>query len=179
VLLVDCDLRHPSIHTALGLEREPGLTNLLAEGAPVEVLVHSPCLGSSGTALKNLHVLCAGAKAPTPAELLGGEAMTRFMETAQEHYDMVIYDSCPVSFVADAAVLASNSDGVLMVLRASQTRRHAVERAQKQLEALRAKLIGVVLNDVPARVLGSYQYGYYYGYHYYYDAAESGADPAA
>ncbi len=169
VLLVDADLRRPTLHKAFELDRGPGLTNMLVEGKRLEDLVQSPPDGGNGK-LENLHILCAGSKAPNPAELLGGEAMDRFVRETREQYDMVIYDACPAMFVADAAGLASGCDGVLIVLKAAKSRRDAAERARRQLEALNGKIIGVVLNDVRPRILryyGSYGY-YYYDYQRYY-----------
>lgn len=173
VLLVDADLRRPALHRVFGLEREPGLTNMLAEGGPLEGLVRTPPEGGNGE-LENLHILSAGRKTPNPAELLGGEAMARFVREAREKYDLVIFDSAPAMFVADAAGLTSGSDGVIMIVKAAKTRRGAVDRARKQLEAVKGKVIGAVLNDVRPGTLrgyGYYRYGYgyyYYDYHRYY-----------
>ncbi len=174
VLLVDADLRRPGIHNAFGLERAPGLTSLLVEGTPLEELVQAPPEGSNGE-LENLHILTAGPKTPNPAELLGGEAMARFVREAREKYDMVIFDAAPAMFVADAAALTSGSDGVIMILKTAKTRRGSAARARKQLEAVKGKIIGAVLNAVRPRTLrgyGYYRYGYgyyYYDYHRYYE----------
>ncbi len=172
VLLVDADLRRPSIHAGFGLERGPGLTNMLVEGRPLDELVKHPPQASNGQ-FENLHILTAGSKTPNPADLLGGEAMARFVREARETYDMVIFDTAPAMFVADAAPLTSGCDGVIMVVRAARTKRGAADRARRQLEAVKGKIIGAVLNGVRPRVLRGYgysQYGYgtyYYDYHRY------------
>lgn len=168
VLLVDADLRRPMIHKALGVERSPGLTNMLVEGLPFEDLVQTAAAGEAE--LSNFHVMPAGSKAPNPAELLGSSAMAQFMEKAREEYDMVVYDSCPAMFVADNAALASGCDGVVVILEAAQTRRATAQRAVKQIENIDGNIIGVVLNKVQPRTMsyyGAYS-GYYYGYEYAY-----------
>ncbi len=169
VLLVDADLRRPRLHEAYGLDREPGLTNLLVEGTALESLVHEPVMGDEEHR-GNLHVLCAGAKTPNPAELLGGEAMARFMKEARHKYDMVILDSCPVMLVADAPLLASGCDGCVLVLKAARTRFDPVERAGKQLVAVNGKVIGAVLNGVRPKTMRTYRYGY----SYYYESGDYG-----
>jgi len=167
VLLVDADLRRPQLQKAFNLKRNPGLTNMLVEGRPLSELVQSPRNGDNGS-LENLHVLCAGSKTPNPAELLGGEAMAKFVREAREQYDMVIYDMCPAMFVADAAPLSSGADGVVMILKAGKTRRGAVGRARRQLEAVDGKIIGAVLTNVRPKAFGGYgYYGYGYGYYDY------------
>jgi polysaccharide biosynthesis transport protein len=170
VLLVDADLRRPSVHTAFGLKREEGLSNVLVEGKAIEGLVQCPH-GADQKKMTNLHVLTAGARTPNPAELLGGESMARFIADVRRQYDVVIYDMPPIIFVADNAPLARAVDGVALVLRAGRTRREAGARARKQIEALHGKLVGIVLNVIQPKALRGhyYYYGYYYyGYHKYY-----------
>ena len=177
VLLVDADLRRPRVHRANDLERVDGLTNVLVEDLSLEQVVQSP--GNGQAVLENLHVLTAGSKTPNPAELLGGEAMARFMVRAREEYDMVIYDSCPAMFLADNAALASACDGVALVVHAGQTKKSAAHRARKQLEVVDGTILGVVLNKVKAREMGSYgSYGgyYYYSTDYYYEEYEDEED---
>jgi len=167
VLLVDADFRRPTIHTAFGVEREPGLTNMLLHGMSLEELVQTPREGGDGS-LENLHILCAGHRAPNPGELLGGKAMAAFVREARQKYDMVIYDSSPAMFVADAASLSSGCDGLVMVLKWAKTRRDAVDRARKQLEALKGKIVGAVLNGVRPKAFRYYGYRGYGYYHYDY-----------
>ncbi|KPK65281.1 MAG: hypothetical protein AMK73_03465 [Planctomycetes bacterium SM23_32] len=169
VLLVDADLRRPALHRAFELERSPGLTNLLVEGRALQEIVQQPSDGQL-EGLQNLYVLSAGAKTPNPAELLGSSAMARLVRQSREQYDVVIFDSCPAMFVADAAPIASGCDGVVIVLKASKSRCKAADRARRQLAAVNGRIIGAVLNDVRPKTLrryGSYGY-YYYDYHRYY-----------
>ncbi|MFW6157925.1 MAG: GumC family protein [Planctomycetota bacterium] len=167
VLLVDADLRRPMIDDAFGLEKEPGLTNLLVEGEKLEDLVKTVPDADNEEVRENLHVLCAGRKTPNPAELLGGEAMAAFMKDAAERYDAVIYDSCPVPFLADNAPLSVNSSGTILVLRSGATRRDAARRARKQLQTVKGNLIGAVVNEVRPKTLKGYRYRYQYYYHYH------------
>jgi capsular exopolysaccharide synthesis family protein len=144
---------------------------MLVEGLSLQDVVQSPGNGQ-GPVLPNLHVVTAGSKAPNPAELLGGDAMARFMEQARREYDMVIYDSCPAMFLADNAALASACDGVALVLHAGQTKTSVAQRAHKQLQTVDGNVLGVVLNKVKAREMKSYgSYGgyYYYSQDYYYE----------
>ena len=161
VLLVDADLRRPTIHTAFGMDKEPGLTNILVEGKPLEELVRTPPEDENGR-LDNLHILCAGSTSPNPAELLGGEAMAKFMRDTREKYDAVIYDSCPVLFVADNAPLCTRSDGTILVFRSGKTHRAVAGRARRQIEQVKGKFIGAVVNEVRPKTLKGYRYGYYY-----------------
>ena len=163
VLLVDADLRRPMIHHAFGIEREPGLSNLLAEGVALERIVR-PMPETETGALPNLHIVPAGAQVPNPTELMGGEAMAEFMRRVREDYDVIIYDSCPILLVSDAAMIAAGADGAILVTKVGRSRRDAVRRARRQLEAVGARVIGAVLNGVGPRALRGHRYGYYYGY---------------
>ena len=168
VLLVDADLRRPRVHEAFGLRGEPGLTNVLVEGKPWREFVQ-PLSGSDNGDGK-LHILSAGASSPNPAELLGSRSMKQFMRDAREEYDVVIYDSCPVSFVADNAPLCAAADGTIMVLKAGTTRCDAIKRAKRQLQAVNGKIIGAVLNQVSAKILKGDRYSGYYPYYEQYYA---------
>ncbi len=168
VLLVDADLRRPRVHEAFGLRGEPGLANVLVEGKPWREFVQ-PISGSDNGDGK-LHILSAGASSPNPAELLGSRSMKQFMRDAREEYDVVIYDSCPVSFVADNAPLCAAADGTIMVLKAGTTRCDAVKRANRQLQAVNGKIIGAVLSQVSPKILKGDRYSGYYPYYEQYYA---------
>jgi len=139
VLLVDCDLRRPGLHEVFGLPVVPGLSNaLLGESGELPV---------STTTVAGLSVLTAGDRPPNPAELVASARLTRLLARVREEYDYVIIDSPPAGLVADAAVLASAADGVIMVVSAGRTKRDAARRAKEQLERVGARLLGVVLNN--------------------------------
>jgi len=158
-LLVDADLRRGALHTLFGLQREPGLTNLLLTGAtganghgPVQQVVVGPDAV--------LDFIATGTVPPNPAELLGSQRMQALAAQWRETYDTVIIDAPPLNRVTDAAVLASLADGVIMVARAGVTDRGALSFAVEQLRSVHAPLLGVVLNDVDAsrdRYYGAYR----------------------
>lgn len=158
VLLVDSDLRRPSLHRALDLLREPGLTNLLVGDASVREAIRP-------NVLPNLDVLPSGPFPPNPSELLNSKAMVRLLEELQGRYSQVIVDSPPVLAVTDAAVLATHTDGAVLVLRSGETEQRAAERSVDQLRRLGVRLFGAVLNEVSTTTTEeSYYLQYYYAY---------------
>ncbi len=155
VLVVDCDLRKPTLHRMLAVPNHRGLTNVLVQRAPVEeLLLDGPVPG--------LKVLTSGPVPPNPAELLATPEMSYLLAQLRENYDAVLVDTPPLLAVADAAVLAPLVDGVILVVSAWSARVDMVQEALEQLEKARARILGVVLNRtrVPAR---DYYY-YYYRY---------------
>jgi len=177
VLLVDADLRRSKIHQAFGLDKSPGLTNVLIGEKNLEDIVVSP-EDSEGNVLENLHILCAGSKSPNPAELIGGESMEKFMAEVRHNYDMVIYDTGASLMIADTTILAGRSDGAIMLIQAGQCRIRLLEKVKQQLNMVNCPIVGTVLNKVHRRTMrASYGYGGYYGYGYgygygYYDEEE-------
>lgn len=156
VLVVDCDLRKPTLHRMLAVPNHRGLTNVLVQRVPLEeLLLDGPVPG--------LKVLTSGPVPPNPAELLGSSEMSDLLGLLRENYDTVLIDTPPLLAVADAAVLAPLVDGVILVVSAWNARVDMVQEALEQLEKARARVLGVVLNRtrIPAR-------DYYYYYYYYY-----------
>ncbi|MBN1813497.1 MAG: CpsD/CapB family tyrosine-protein kinase, partial [Anaerolineae bacterium] len=156
VVVLDADLRRPRIHKIFGLHPRGGLTGSLLEGNMDGRLQPSQVEG--------LAVLPAGELPPNPSELLGSKRLRELLDELAEDADVVVIDSPPVLPVTDAAVLAREVDGVLLVVDAGATRQEVVQRAVEGLRQVGAHLIGVVLNRVPTR-----RGGYYYYYHEYYD----------
>jgi capsular exopolysaccharide synthesis family protein len=149
VLLVDCDLRRPTLHTMFDLPNEVGLTSLmLDENGRIPV---------QKTDIPGLLVLTSGPLPPRPADILGSRRMEAVIAQLREHADMVLFDTPPVNAVTDAAVLATKVDGVLLVFRAGTTKRDRARDARRQLEKVNAHIVGVVLTDVK----GEDRYGYY------------------
>ncbi len=149
VLLVDCDLRRPTLHTMFGLPNEAGLTSLiLDEDGRIPV---------QKTDIPGLLVLTSGPLPPRPADILGSRRMEAVIAQLRDHADMVLFDTPPVNAVTDAAVLATKVDGVLLVFRAGTTKRDRARDARRQLEKVNANIVGVVLTDVK----GEETYGYY------------------
>ncbi|MBE3583527.1 MAG: CpsD/CapB family tyrosine-protein kinase [Limnochordaceae bacterium] len=167
VLLINGDLRRPSLHRVLGCTDRIGLTNVLLGQASITEAVQE-------TSVPNLYFLGSGPLPPNPAEVLGSQSMDQLLAQVKAAYDMVVVDMPPVVALADAAILAPRVDGVLLVVRAGRTNKEAARQAVAMLQRVRAHLLGVVLNDID---LKSSRYGYYY--YYYYTEERSGAQQAA
>lgn len=151
VVVVDCDLRHPTVHEMFDLSNDKGLTTALIDGTKSEIPLQQ-------TAVNGLRVLAAGPVPPNPADLLSTQRMKEILAALSDSADLVLFDSPPVSLVADAAMLASQVDGVILVISAGKTRREIASRAKALLEKVNARVLGVVLNN--ARVDSSV-YKYY------------------
>ena len=173
-LLVDADLRRPRVHRVFHVDREVGLTSLVVGEATLQEAVRS-------TQIDGLSVLPAGPIPPNPSELLHSIAFGRLKEDLSNHYDWVVFDSPPMGAVTDAAVLAPQVDGVLLVVRAGRTTRDSVSSARKQLASVSARLVGSVLNDIDIRMRGGGSDRGSYRYRYTaqgYAPIEEGADAA-
>lgn len=158
VLLMDADLRRPTLHRALDVLREPGLTNLLIGDAQPREAIRP-------NVLPNLDFLPAGPFPPNPSELLNSKTMRRLLEEFESKYDQVILDSPPILAVTDAAVLAAQTDGLVLVMRSGETDQRGAERAVDQLRRIGARILGAVLNGVSATTSDESYYLQYY-YHY-------------
>ncbi len=140
-ILVDCDLRRPSLHDLFGLKAEPGFTDL--------VLADNMELPLQPTGVDNLWLLAAGAKPPNPADMLGAKKVDQIIARLQEEADMVLFDAPPVMAVTDAAVLGAKVDGVLLVIQAGKTKRDHAERAKETLEKAKVRIVGATLTNAP------------------------------
>jgi capsular exopolysaccharide synthesis family protein len=156
VVLVEADLRKPRVCEYLGLDSGAGLTNVLAGQNTLDDVLVSWRRGT-------LTVLPSGPVPPNPSELLGSQHMGNLVKALSAGFDYVVIDTPPLLPVTDAAVLATLTDGALLIARHGKTSRDDVERAARSLEAVNARLLGTVLNAVPLRASG-YGYGYGYGY---------------
>ena len=154
VILVDADLRRPTLHQMFGVGNNVGLTTALLDTGS-ELSQHLQV-----TALPNLALLTSGPLPPNPSELLSSSRMSTLLHEMSTQADAVILDSAPVLAVADAAILAHLSDGTLLVIDATRTRRGTAQRAAAQLQRTGAHVLGVVLNRV-ARSENAYDR--YYG----------------
>lgn len=153
VIVADCDLRHPRVHTYLGLVNRQGLSNLFAQ--PHDVLNSS----RQRTKVENLSVVTTGSLPPNPAELLGSQKMQSILNSMRQSADIILIDTPPTLAVTDAAVLAPTVDGVLLVVCPGKTRASALRQTLEQMRQVNANVLGVVLNDVVVK-------GTSYGYHY-------------
>ena len=183
VLLVDADLRKPSCHTSLNVRREPGLSNVLTGQCEVgEAIVRSPLLSNGDTDRQNghgLYILPAGVSPPNPSELLGSTVMDRLLERLKDEFEFVLIDSPPVLRVTDGVVIATKTDGVLLVVKGGAWSSDVTEKGLAQLEAVRARMLGIILNCVDVARGGSTYY-YYRHYHgsYYHEPAARGREEA-
>ena len=158
-LLIDADLRRPSQHTMFREPMTPGLSSFLAGDSLFEAVIQK-------TAVSGLSLASSGPIPPNPAELLASRRMREFLDTAAERFDVVLVDSPPVLAVSDPCILAPLMDGVILLV-ASGAPRPALRRAKEQLESVRAKVVGAVINRFDARAAG-YSRRYYDAYDSYY-----------
>ncbi|MDT2764697.1 CpsD/CapB family tyrosine-protein kinase [Enterococcus asini] len=152
VLLVDADMRKPTIHKTFGLTNEVGLSKVLSSNNSVLEM-------SRPSMVDNLSILTSGPKPPNPSELLGSTRMNQVIEEARHLYDVIIFDMPPVVTVTDAQIMASKADGTLLVVRENVTRKDALTKAKDLLEMVQAKVLGVVYNG--AQNLKDQGYYYY------------------
>lgn len=153
-LVIDCDLRKPSMHKIFGLRNFAGVVDALARELDLREIWHEP--------LPNLKVVTTGSIPPNPAELVGSRRFAQVLGRMREEFDYVIIDSPPVGLVSDPMVLATQGDGVLLVLDAQHTRKGSLRQAVRSLESVGAKILGTVMNNAKAEKDG-YYYGYVYG----------------
>jgi len=150
VILVDCDLRRPTLHTLFDLPNDAGLTSLILAQEDAEIPLQD-------TGVAGLSLLASGPLPPRPADVLGSRRMEVVVGRLRAEADIVLFDTPPVVAVIDAAVLATKVDGVLLIFQANQTSRDRARQARQILERVKANIVGVVLNNAPAEQ----GYGYY------------------
>lgn len=148
-LLIDADMRNPSLHKALQLSNARGLSDVLRDGTDVLVIRLEN--------MPNLYLLPSGRRPYDPSHLLGSEEMGHFLHAMREHFDMIIIDTPPVLPVSDAAMLSKHTDGMIIVVRYGVTYEGGAVRTRRALALANANLLGIVLNDIPVRI--SRQYG--------------------
>ena len=173
VLLLDADLRRPSIHKTLGMGPTLGLSNVLTGAASLqEAIIPS-------TIVPELFLLPAGTPPPNPAELLASTKMKNVLEELRKHYDHIIIDSPPTLSVTDAVVMSTAADAVVLVIRSGHTTRPALRRARDILRQVNARVCGVLVNAVNLNspdYYYHYEYQGKYGHGYYQEEASSLTD---
>ncbi|MEE9255790.1 MAG: polysaccharide biosynthesis tyrosine autokinase, partial [bacterium] len=177
-LLLDCDMRKPTIYRIFGIDREPGVTDILLGNYNWEECIRTMTdimLGKFDMedimltpGLDNLNILTTGNIPPNPSELLNSPRMTEFLESLRNEFDIIIIDTPPLLPVTDAAVLGTRVDGCVLVYRVGAIARGALKRGKLQLDNVRANVWGVVLNSMRPEAgndLDSFRYqsSYYYG----------------
>lgn len=165
VLLVDCDLRNPSVHKMMKISNRSGLTNIISEfqeGLSINSYEGVQQVQYDGG--QTLTVITAGHKVPNPSEVLGSKRMGRFLEQARKEFGYIIIDSPPVLLASETIPLCNLSDGVLYVVDAKNADKRKVRAAIKDLKRNGGHVIGVVLNKVDMSDENRYGYGYGYSY---------------
>ena len=148
-IMVDTDLRRPTLHELFDLQMSPGLTNLVMEEVGDLPLQKTP--------VENLWLMSSGPKPPNPADLLGAARMEQIIAQLVDRADIVLFDAPPVMAAADAAILGAKVDGVLLVIQAGKTRRDHSERARELLEKAKVRIVGAALTNAPKdNTIGEY-----------------------
>jgi capsular exopolysaccharide synthesis family protein len=162
VLLVDCDLRKPTIHKKFGISNASGLTSLLLKESTLEEAIYK-------VDIPNLGLIPSGPVPPNPSEILGSKKMGKILEDLKNYFDVILLDSPPVLVVSDLHVLASTLDGILLVATYGVTEKNAILRAKESIIKVGGKVLGVVENKIPQDAKGygysGYGYGKYQGYY--------------
>lgn len=159
VLLIDCDMRRPSLSTKLPIEKNPGLSEYLTGNSDMETVLQTCKVDED----EGFTVIASGRNPPNPIELLSSSKMSKAINKLRESYDYIILDLPPVGEVSDAMVAAKTADGILLVVRQDYCNTVALSDAVNQFEFIESRILGVVMNCVDEHG-GRYRYGYRYGY---------------
>ena len=158
VLHIDADMRKPRTYKDVTSKLNVGLSNYLSGMVELEEAI-------SSTNIENLNVMVCGPKPPNPAELLGTERFRQMLADLKDRYDYVIVDTPPLGSMIDAAIIASLTDGTILLIEYNTVDYKKASMVKEQLEKANARILGVVINKIPRREFKSY---YYYDYDYYY-----------
>ena len=153
VILLDCDLRSPSIMDIAGVKDNVGMTNLLTGRVNLDRAINK------SSEHENMDIIFAGPIPPNPAELLSSNAMKNLVETLSQHYDYVFVDTPPVGLFTDASVVSTLSDGVIFAIKSNDTKREDISAAIDNLMKVNPKILGAVLTHMPVK---KQRYGNYY-----------------
>ena len=162
VLVLDCDMRNPTVHKNFGLSNRVGLSSCISLGTALAEAVQA-------TQVPGLYALTSGVIPPNPSELLGSERMQQLLQEAKEQYDYVLVDVPPVLPVTDALLVSRIVDGVIIVIDSGNVKVEAARDVKQSLLGAGANILGVVLNKVRSE-----HHGYGYGYYYYYGHEHKG-----
>ena len=153
VLLIDSDLRRPTIGATFNIINPIGLTNYLTEqSVSVNDIFYK-------TSIDKLYIIPSGPIPPNPSELIGSKKMKKLIKMLEDAFDLIIYDAPPVLSVTDAQILSTKVDGTIIVVRVNKTEKEAVKQAVELIKHVNGKIIGTILNDVVGESNG--YYGYY------------------
>ena len=154
VLLIDADLRNPSISKMFDTSNTQGIMDILLGKRNIQDCVKK-------TKQENLYILTGGTIPPNPAEVLSSKKMSEFIESIKDEYDYIFIDSPPVGVVSDASIISSYSDGVIFVVGANEVDSNLAKIAKERLDSVKANIVGVILNKFKIDTNSEY-YNYYY-----------------
>jgi capsular exopolysaccharide synthesis family protein len=155
VIIIDADLRKPTLHHSVFKSNRWGLTSLLTQQARLAEVVQE-------THIENLSVITSGPIPPNPSEILASNGMSKLLEELKESYDIIIIDTPPALAVTDAQIVSTKCDGVILVMDSGKVKRDAAIKAKAQLDHVKARILGVVINNKNRDDAEAYYY-YYYG----------------
>ena len=158
VLLVDGDMRKPTIHKMFSTPKKPGLANMITKRSKLDESIFK-------TEIDNLYVMPAGSLPQNPSELLGSKSMKELFTQLKKQFDKIFFDAPPLMAVTDAALIGAQTDGILLVARAGEAQKEVVVHLQQEMKNTKIPIAGTVLNDVNPKNTSS---GYYYYYQRYY-----------
>lgn len=156
VLIIDADMRNPTQHKLFELSNFEGLSSFLVSESESQNTFRE-------TTIPGLKILTGGPIPPNPAELVGSQRMKRLIEEASEQFDVVLIDTPPIIAVTDAAIIAQEVDGVILVMASGEVNKDYAMRAKAQLDKVGAKILGAVLNKADMKTSEYYYYYYYHG----------------
>ncbi|MNI06653.1 Tyrosine-protein kinase YwqD [compost metagenome] len=155
VLIIDADLRKPTLHNTFNVTNRWGLTSLLTNQVGLGEVIHT-------SFIPNLDILTSGPVPPNPSEILASKRLALLLEELKGIYDIIFIDTPPAIAVTDAQIVATKCDGVLLVVDSGNVKREIALKAKNNMEHVKARILGVILNNVDRRNKDSYYY-YYYG----------------
>ncbi|TXK85626.1 CpsD/CapB family tyrosine-protein kinase [Paenibacillus sp. N3.4] len=155
VLVIDADLRKPTMHHTFIVSNRWGLTNLLTNQLTIREVLQE-------TFIPNLTIISSGPIPPNPSEILASKKMISTLDELKEQFDIILIDTPPAIAVTDSQIIATRVDGVILVVDSDKVKRDAALKAKQNLENVRARILGVVLNNVDRKNKEAYYY-YYYG----------------
>ena len=153
VLLVDADMRKPTVHYTFNQTNTFGMTSVLTKQVSLEEAI-------SETSVENLYVLTSGPIPPNPSELLSSKSMEQIFQTSENLFDIVLFDTPPLLAVTDAQILANRCEGTVLVVYSGKTEKDQLLKAKELLDSAQSKLLGVVVNN---KKIQDTNYYYYYG----------------
>lgn len=162
VLLVDTDMRKPTVHKLLDLKRSPGLADIIFDKSDIQSSINE-------STIENFHVLTCGTAIPNPAEAMGSDKMKKIADELRDQFDIIIFDTPPLQIVSDALPLAVEHDATILVCRAEETELDILKNTRRDMREIGVELVGTVLNGFDyTKGISYYKYNYKYKYNYAY-----------